>query len=232
MTLLRVTHKFHTTMVLTISRETSQVVPQFTLESMEVVSKATDMAWIMTIIIFMELLATQPVILSDMVQVVMDMVPLMVKDSTATDMEMVVTFRKTSTESLETSPMTITQLMNTMRPHLTLHPPPSVLIVSLSLVHSLTPTMDSTTLTLVLNTMVINFTEMIPTTDTILPSLNQLPKLPHFPITLLMNAMTVLIPTQIPTVLPILHTLTTLMVFTPTIDISITRETTTILLMV
>ena len=66
-----------------------------------------DMAMIK--LITMELLDTQHVTLSDTAQVVMATVPLKVKASTATDTEMVVTFRKTSTESLVTSPMTFTQ---------------------------------------------------------------------------------------------------------------------------
>ena len=186
--------------------------------------------WAMIKLTTMELLHTQHVILSDMAQVVMATVPLTVKASTATDMEMVATFRKTSTESLVTSPMTFTQHKSTTRPHLTLHLPPSALIVSLNLAHSLTPTMDSTTPTLDPKTR--DFTLMIPTTDTILPSLTPLPKLLHFLITLLMNVMIALTQTHRPMALPQPSMLTTLMEFTPSTLITNTRDPTTMLLMV
>ena len=218
-------------MALTISAETSQVVLLLTHTSTEVASTAmatTHTA--MTKLMLMELLDTQLVILSATVQVVMATVPDMVKASTATDMEMEGTFRKTSTESLVTSPMTITQFKNTTRPHLTLHLLPSALTVSRNLDHSLIPTMDSTTPTLAPNMR--DSTLKILTTDTTLLSSILLPRLHHFLITLLMSVTMTLLPTQRLMVLPQLSTVTTLTEFTLTINITNTRDPTTILLMV
>lgn len=239
----------HMTMAQIISRETSQVVLLSMELTMVEASSVITMAATATMLVMenmvminttpiqlteldhMELPATQHVNLSDTAQAVMAMeLTTASVDSTAMASEMADTSRMTSMESLETLLMIVTQLTNTMRPHLTLHLLPSALTLSPSLDPSPTLTMDSTTLTPAPSTK--HFTLMNHITDITQPSLTPLLRLRHFLITLLMNATTILTLTQRPMVPHPPSTLITLMVFTPSIDITTMNATTTITLTV